>query len=90
MKRSFINEICQTLKELHKLYPSQNLGRHLDAAFADYPSLFGVTDREILFALQRYQATLEIDPIASDAEIEKIIREGSNLDTILDEEEDDF
>lgn len=90
-KPNYINEICNALKQLHKEYPGQNLGRHLDAAFADYHSLFGVSDRELLFALHKYQTTLEIDPIASEAEVDKIIRDAQDLSSILDEEdEEDF
>jgi hypothetical protein len=90
--KNYINELCHALKLLHKQYPSQNMGRHLDAALADYRSLFGVSDKELSYALSRYITTLELDPIATEAEVERIIREGSNLDTILqddyDEEED--
>lgn len=88
-KPNYVNDICNALKELHRLYPAQCIGRHFDAAFADYDSLFGVTDKELAYALNKYQQTLEIDPIASDAEIDRILREGSNLSTILDEEENE-
>lgn len=91
MKKNYINEICTTLKALHKQYPNQGMGRHFDAAFADYPSLFGISDQEFLYALHKYQATLEIDPIASEAEVDKIIREGMDLKSLFEnDEEDDY
>ncbi len=89
MKKNYINEFCNSVKELHKLYPTQCLGRHLDAALADYSSLFGVSDKELAFAMDKYLLTLEIDPIASEAEVDRIIREGSNLDKILFDENED-
>lgn len=45
-----------------------------------------MTDREFVFALEKYKLQLEMDvPNAED--IDEIIRQGMNLDTILKEED---
>jgi hypothetical protein len=48
-----------------------------------------MTDREMVYALSKYKAELMQDiPHLDGSEIDKIIREGMNLDTILDDDED--
>lgn len=95
MKKNYVNAFCDTIKELHKKYPAQNIGKHLDHALADYPSLFGISDKELSFAMDKYVFTLENDPIASEAEVDKIIRDTERLFSrgtfsLDDEEEEDF
>lgn len=89
------NRIIYLLQELHKANPKQNIGRHLSMALSDYGDLWGVPDKEIAFALEKYQAQSELDPLASDAEVERIVREGMllNADTFFEddqEEEDEY
>lgn len=74
MKKNYVNAFCETIKTLHKQYPNQNIGRHLEAALEGY-SLFGISDKELSYAMDKYIQTLEIDPIASEAEVDKIIRD---------------
>lgn len=91
MKKNYVNAFCDTIKELHKKYPTQNIGRHIDQAFADY-SLFGISDKELAYAIDKYSQTLEIDPIANDAEVEKILRDTEKLfsrETFSLEDEDE-
>jgi hypothetical protein len=91
--KNYVNEFCNTVKTLHKQYPTQNMGRHLDAAFADYKSLFGVSDKELSYALDKYMQTLEIDPIATDAELDKLMRDTDKIFSSgfsgLDEEDEE-
>jgi hypothetical protein len=82
------NQILHVLQQLHADFPSYNMGRHISTALSDYGDLWGVTDREFLFALQKYKAELEMDiPHTDDKEIDDIIRDGMNLENILKEED---
>lgn len=64
------------------------MGKHLSTALDGYGDMWGLTDRELLFALEKYKAQLEMDiPHADDDEIDQIIKEGMNLDDILKEED---
>lgn len=97
-KPNYIQDICTSIKELQKSYPTQNLGRHLDNILSEYPSPWGISDKELSFAFQKYQQTLELDPIATESEVDKIIRETDELfkytpgidNYDLDEEEEDY
>lgn len=92
MRKNHFDQILTTFKELHKSYPSYNLGRHLSTALADYGDVWNVTDKEMLFALQKYQTTLSID-VFHEEDIEKIIEDGKNLGKSFiydDEEEEDY
>ncbi len=83
--------ILEKLEELHSSHPSYSFGRHISIAFSEYGDVWGITDKEALFALEKYAQELEgdDDKIASSEYLDKIIKEGMNLDTILDEEEED-
>lgn len=87
-KPNIYNQILHVLQQLHTDFPSYNMGRHISTALSDYGDLWGVTDREFLFALQKYKAELEMDiPHTDDKEIDDIIRDGMNLENILKEED---
>jgi hypothetical protein len=48
-----------------------------------------MTDKELVFALEKYKTEIEMDiPHTDESEIDKIIKEGMDLDNILKEEED--
>ena len=88
-KPNHFTKVISLLSELHKTYPTYNMGRHLATALEGYGDIWGMTDRELLFALSKYKAELELDiPHSSDAEIEQIINQGMSLDDIFDEEEE--
>lgn len=86
-------DILSILKELHILYPSFNMGKHLATALEEYQDLWGISDSEILYSLQKYRATLELNDTpreTNEKEIEKIIKGGMNLSlSSLEEDEDD-
>ena len=84
------------LRQLAKSYPEIAVMEHITRATADYSETC-LADKEFSFALTKYKVSLdlemEIHPSSKqDSELDKIIREGMNLDTILDEEgeEDDY
>lgn len=96
-KREQYNEAILILQQLHKEYPSYNLGRHLSTALSEYTDLWGVTDVEIVHSLKRYQAELQIDSnvphsiTEEQSELDKILYDGEHLlDDIDSEDEEEF
>jgi hypothetical protein len=65
------------------------MGRHLSTAL-DGSEMWGIADRDLLFALQKYEIELNMDvDHVDEEEIEDIIKDGMNLERLfLDEEED--
>jgi|TARA_R110000868_G_scaffold97008_2_gene266929 hypothetical protein len=89
-KKNNYQQSLHILQELHKDFPTYNLGRHLATALSDYGDIWGMTDKEIAFALDKYKSELEMDiPHTDDSELDKIIKEGMDLDNILKEEDPD-
>ena len=86
---NYYRQIIQTLVRLQKAYPTYNIGRHISTALHEYTDVWGVSDREFLYAIQKYEIELNIDgPHLDDDEIEKIIKDGMNLDSMFEEEEE--
>lgn len=87
-KQNQFNQIISILQELHDSYPTYNLGRHLATALDEYGDLWGVTDKEMVFALMKYKNQLEMDvPHKEDEEIDEIIKGGMNLDSLFKDED---
>ena len=76
------------LESLHKAHPFYNMGQHISTAM-DGSDLWGVSDKEMLLALQKYEASLDMDINHNEEEIEEIIKDGMNLERTLFEEEED-
>ena len=86
---NYYRQIIQTLVRLQKAYPTYNIGRHISTALDEYSDVWGVSDREFLYAIQKYEIELNIDgPHLDDKEIEEIIKDGMNLDSMFEEEEE--
>lgn len=60
-KPNYYKGSIEILLDLKKNYSSYSLGLHLSTALGDYGDLWGVSDKEIHFALTKYRATLEMD-----------------------------
>ena len=89
-KKTHYQQALQTLQELNKSFPTYNLGRHLSTALDEYGDLWGMTDKELAFALDKYKTEIEMDvPHVDETEIDKIIKEGMDLDNILKEDEEE-
>lgn len=85
---SHYNKILQILQQLHAAYPTYNMGRHLATAFDEYGDTWGLSDKEMLFALEKYKTQLEMDiPHTDDSELDEIIKDGMNLENIFKEED---
>jgi hypothetical protein len=77
------------LQQLHTSYPNYNMGRHIATALDEYGDVWGLTDKELLFALEKYMAELDMDvPHEDESEIDRIIKEGMDLENILKEQDD--
>lgn len=84
-KKNQYNEIVAVLNRLHKSHPSYTFGQHIDTALSDYTDIWGITDKEFLFALEKYESELELDH-HSDLNIDKIIKDGKELNMDTEEE----
>lgn len=80
-------EALQILKELSKTFPSYNMGRHLSTALDQYKDIWGVTDKELVYALRVYKTKLELDEphLANEEDLDEIIKGGMNL-TLINED----
>jgi hypothetical protein len=80
-KPNYYKDIIEILSELKVMYPSFTIGRHLSTALSEYGDMWGIPDKEILYALEKYRATLEMDVPheVGDKELEEIIKDGMNL-----------
>ena len=88
--RNHYNQVIHTLQELHKSFPTYNMGRHLATVLDEYGDIWGMTDKELAYALYKYKSQIEMDvPHTDDSELDKIIKEGMDLDNILKEEDQD-
>lgn len=84
------NQAVQILHDLKKEYPAYTLGQHISTALGDYGDIWGITDKEFVFALEKYRAEMEMN-IVSDSEVDKIIKDAENLDILFrNEEEEDY
>ena len=90
MKKDNFQSILQKLEELHKDHPSYSYGSIHSIAFSDYGDIWGITDKESLFALEKYEAELSLDQdkIASKDYMDKLYKDVENFDDILDEEDE--
>ena len=86
---NYYRQIIQKLENLHKAHPTYNMGRHLSTALDD-SDLWGVSDKELLSSLQKYETELEMDVNhVDDEELDEIIKGGMNLEKMFSEEEED-
>ena len=89
-RQNHYRQIIHVLESLHKAHPTYNIGRHISTALDVYDDIWGVTDNEFLFALEKYELELNMDVDHIDQEeIEKIIKDGMNLERTLFEEEEE-
>jgi hypothetical protein len=89
-RQNHYRQILQTLERLRKAHPTYNIGRHISTALDGYDDIWGVTDKEFLFALEKYELELNMDVDHIDQEeIDEIIKDGMNLERTLFEEEED-
>lgn len=89
MKPNHLSKIVKVLEQLHKDFPHCNLGRHLATAL-DEQDLWSLTDGNMFILLDEYAAELSLDkPHEDSEELEKIIKGGMNLTTLLDDDDEE-
>lgn len=91
-KTDYYFKVIELLQILKREYPTYDISKHIATATSDYKDIWGLTDRQLYDLLEKYQFELSCDSekLAPDSEIDKIIKDGMNLNTILDDDEDDF
>lgn len=91
MKANYYKQAIKLLAKLQEEYPTYSLGRHISTAFSDYGDLWPLSNKEFLFALDKYasELALDIQNVASDEYVYKIQKDAETLfENPLDEEED--
>lgn len=87
-RTNYYNKVVSALQELHTLYPNYNMGRHIATALDGYGDTWGLTDKELLYALTKYKGELDMDvPHTDDFDIDQIIKEGMDLDSLFKDED---
>jgi hypothetical protein len=86
MKPSHYEKILGVLIELKQAHPKCTMAKHLATALEE--NFWGMTDKEMLEALQKYQTNISLDVRHSDNDIDEIIKDAMNL-TLHEDEEDD-
>jgi len=65
------------------------MGKHLSTIIDEYGDIWGITDKELAYALKKYKAQLEMYVPTHAEDIDEIIKDGLNLSTAsLTQEED--
>ena len=83
---TYYEKAIAILVHLKEAHPKCTMARHLATALED--NFWGMTDKELHDALERYKNKLSLDTDHSEDELEMIIKQGMNLHSILEEEED--
>lgn len=80
-KPNYFNEIIKVLSELKTFYPDCTFGQHISTALDEYGDIWGISDKEILYALSKYKAQMQMDVPheTPEEELQKIIEDGMNL-----------
>ena len=89
-RASYYNQALHVLQWLHKLYPNYNMGRHLATALDGYGDVWGMTDKEIAFALDKYMTQLSLDSPHGKDDVERIINDAMDLNGLYKEEENGY
>jgi len=89
MKRNYYKGILKVLEQLYKDHPSYEMGKHFSIALSEYKDIFSVPDKEIFQALKKYQEEIAQEQDITEDYISQIIRDGLDLEHILDENEED-
>ncbi len=89
-KPSYYNEIISCLQELKSLFPDYSMGKHISTIEEEYGDIWGITDKELAYALKKYKAQLEMYVPTHEEDIDEIIKDGMNLSTssLLQQDED--
>jgi hypothetical protein len=88
-KTNYFKEWVGIMEQLHKDYPAENIGWHLALATADYSDVSVMSDKELIFAMEKYQTerSLDMNNLAAPEYVERIRQDGEHL---FDKQPDDW
>lgn len=88
-KENYTKKFFDLLKDLKEQFPTWELSRHISGMLEEYNvnNCWGVSDKELYFALDKYAQALALDDTTDD--ISRIIQDGINLDAMMAEPTDD-
>ena len=81
-KKQYFSQILDILRQLKTKYPNQGIGQHLSGILSDYPNYWGMSDKEFLFALEKYVLEMEENDPLPEKELKKLIDESSSIDNL--------
>jgi hypothetical protein len=86
MKHSpnYYHQFVLGLQKLKEAHPKYTIGKHLSTIIDEVGDLWGVTDKELVIALKKYIKQLDMD-VPHEEEIDDIIKEGMDLNKIIEE-----
>jgi hypothetical protein len=80
-------QILLILKDLKLEHPGYPISQHISLALSE-DEISGLGDEEFFKCLQKYKDELELNTVP-DKDIEKIIEEGTNLESLFNKEDED-
>ncbi len=81
----YFKDIIHVLMSLQHKYPTYNMGRHLATAL-DGCDVWSISDKEMLFQIEKYKARLEYDIYPEEVgSMDDIIRGGMELNKLREE-----
>jgi len=89
MSFGYYEKIIKVLREIKGSHPNYNMGKHLATSLDDVEAkhLWGMDDKELYNKLKEYQIALQMDVPHDESEIDKILKDGMRLNSILDDDE---
>ena len=80
-KPNLYKDILEVLMELKTLYPSYSMGKHISTALDEYGDIWGLSDKEVLYAFTKYKAQMQMDVPheTNEEELKRIIDDAMNL-----------
>jgi hypothetical protein len=75
------NKIINVLRSIHKEHPKYTMGKHISTALDGY-DIWNISDKEMLFAFEKYAAELQFDIPHEDRDINDIIYQGMHLNSL--------
>lgn len=69
------------LKDLKRDFPSYTIAQHIASATEDYEDSWSLSDKEFVFALEKYRAQLDMN--TPEDELKMIIEDGMNIEKYI-------
>lgn len=83
---NYYRECLRIFENLYATHPTFSLGRHIATALSDYGDIWGLTNKELLFALRKYEAEIELNHNMHTSHkdfVDKVVKDAANLDELL-------